>query len=274
MDIKGRTVIVTGSGSGIGRALAVEFSANGANVVCCGRREAPLRETVALIEASGGTALAIPADVTDPQQVDRLVSQAIERFGSIDVLFNNAGSFNAIGAFWEVDPDVWWNDVMINIRSVQLCSRAVLPHMMARNVGIIINMNGGGALGPLPGGSGYGSSRAAVLRMTDTLAQELAIADSDVQVYALGPGFVRTEMTELQVTTEGGRKWLPGSGQAFDEGADRPAEDCARATIQLIRYACKELSGRIFDVDTDFEAMAHQGAEIAAADSYTMRFHV
>ncbi len=274
MDIKGRTVIVTGSGSGIGRALAVEFAANGANVVCCGRREAPLLETAALIEAGGGTALAIPADVTDLLQVNRLVLQTIERFGSIDVLFNNAGSFNAIGAFWEVDPDAWWNDVMINIRSVQLCSRAVLPHMMVRNEGIIISMNGEGALGPLPGGSGYGSSRAAVLRMTDTLARELAIAGSDVQVYALGPGFVRTEMTELQVTTEGGRKWLPGSGQAFDEGANRPAEDCAKAAVRLLHHACNELSGRIFDVDTDFEAMARQAAEIAAADSYTMRFHV
>lgn len=274
MEINAKTAIITGAGSGIGRAIALEFAANGAQVVCCGRREATLRETVALIEASGGIGLAIPTDVTDQVQVDKLIAQTIERFGTVDVLFNNAGSFNAIGALWEVDPEVWWNDVAINIRSVLLCSRAVLPIMMAKNEGIIINMNGGGALGPLPGGSGYGSSRAAVLRMTDTLARELAMAGSDVLVYALGPGFVRTEMTELQITTEGGRKWLPGSGQAFDEGADRPAEDCAKATMQLIKYACKVLSGRIFDVSTDFEEMARQASAIAAADSYTMRYHV
>ena len=127
MELTDKVVIVTGAGSGVGRALALAFGREGARVVCAARRADRLRDTVTAIEAEGGTGLAIPTDVTDVVQVERMVSQSLDGFGQIDVLFNNAGSFGSLGAVWEVDPDAWWHDVTVNLRGTMLCCRAVLP---------------------------------------------------------------------------------------------------------------------------------------------------
>lgn len=271
MDIKNKTAIVTGSGSGIGRALAIEFAKQQANVVCTARREDKINETVQIIRQAGGNAVAVKADVTVAEDVQKVVSAALETYGQIDVLFNNAGSFNALGAIWEVDPAEWWHDVTVNMLGPMLFMHAVLPHMMKRDTGIIINMNGGGATVPLNGGSGYGSSKAGLLRMTDTLAVELEKTGSSVLVFAMGPGFVKTEMTMLQIENPMGVKWIPSSKEAMDAGLTSPPEACAEATMQLIQIACPELSGRIFGVGTDFEDVKRRAKEIKEKDLFVMR---
>jgi len=250
MKLTDKVVIVTGAGSGVGRALALEFGRNGARVVCAARRKDRIEETAAAVEAEGGTAISVRTDVTDLDQVDRMVSQTLSAFGQIDVLFNNAGSFAALGAVWEVDPETWWNDVTVNLRGTMLCCRAILPHMLKRDTGIIINMSGGNQI---PGGTGYSCSKVGVIRFTELLAKELKHEGSSVLAFIMGPGFVRTEMTEIQIETPEGRKWLPSSRNAVEQGRDRPPEDCARATMDLIRVACPELSGDSFGPDTDFE---------------------
>ncbi|MBI2440009.1 MAG: SDR family oxidoreductase [Lentisphaerae bacterium] len=250
MDLKDKVVIVTGAGSGVGRALALEFAARGARVICAARRIDRIEETAAAIKMNGGVALPVKVDVTDINQVERMVAQALAAFGRIDVLFNNAGSFGAIGAVWEVDPESWWHDVTVNLRGTMLCCRAVLPHMLERDSGIIINMTGGNQI---PGGTGYSCSKVGIVRFTELLAKELKREGSSVLAFVMGPGFVRTEMTEIQVLTPEGRKWLPSSKEAFDQGRDRPAEDCARAAAELIRVACPALSGKSFEPDTDFD---------------------
>jgi NAD(P)-dependent dehydrogenase (short-subunit alcohol dehydrogenase family) len=255
MDMNEAVVIVTGAGSGVGRALALEFGRNGARVVCTARRLERIQETAAAIQAQGGTALAVGADVTDLDDVDHLFSQTLETFGRIDVLFNNAGSFNTLGAVWEVDPDDWWTDVTVNLRGTMLCCRAVLPGMLARDSGIIINMSGGNQI---PGGTGYSCSKVAVIRFTELLAKELKHEGASVLAFIMGPGFVRTEMTEMQIVSPEGRKWLPSSKDAVEQGHDRPPEDCARATMQLVRVACAELSGGTFGPDTDFQDALRQ----------------
>lgn len=272
MELKGKTAIVTGSGRGIGRALALEFSRQGANVGCCARSEKEIQETVALIEKEGGHAIAIPTDITQKEQVERMIKKVLEHFGQIDVLFNNAGSFQAIGGLWEVDPEIWWHDVTVNLRGAMLCCRAVLPHMMKRNEGIIINMSGGGFDNPFPGGSGYACSKAALMRLTDSLARELERMGSSVLVFGMGPGLVRTRMTELQINTPEGLRWIPVVKKMFDQKQDRPPEDCAKATVELIRIACPELNGRIFDVETDFNKVSRQASKIKERDLFTLRF--
>ena len=271
MELHDRTAIVTGSGRGIGRALAIELSRHGANVLCCARNKTHIEETVALITNAGGSAISVPTDVTDWPQVCAMTQLAIDRFGQIDVLFNNAGSFDVIGGLWEIDPDAWWHDVTVNLRGPMLCCRAVLPHMIKRDEGIILNMNGGGAESPLPGGSAYGSSKAALLRLTDTLAAELEIVGSRVLVFAIGPGLVRTTMTQLQADSKAGRKWIPSTRRSLKNGNHHPPEDCAQATIELLRIACSELNGRIFDVGTDFNAIAQDTAAIKQNDRHTLR---
>jgi NAD(P)-dependent dehydrogenase (short-subunit alcohol dehydrogenase family) len=272
MELKGKTTIITGSGRGIGRALALEFSREGANVVCCARSEKEIRETVALLEKEGGHGIAIQMDVTQKEQVAKMVNEVWGRFGQIDVLFNNAGSFQAIGGVWEVDAELWWHDVTVNLRGAMLCCQAVLPHMMERNEGVIINMSGGGFAGPFPGGSGYASSKAALMRLTDSLAQELERVGSSVLVFGTGPGLVRTKMTEYQVETPEGRKWIPFVKEKFDQRQDRPPEDCAKATVELIRIARPDLNGRIFDVEMDFAKVAKRASEIKDRDLFVIRF--
>jgi len=250
MDLKDKVVIVTGAGSGVGRALALEFGARGARVICAARTADRIQATAATIKANGGTALAVQTDVTDIVQVKRMVSQSLDAFGQINVLFNNAGSFGAIGAVWQVDPELWWHDVTVNLRGIMLCCREVLPHMLKRDSGILINMTGGNQI---PGGTGYSCSKVAVTRFTELLAKELKHEGYSVLAFIMGPGFVRTEMTEFQIRTPEGQKWLPSSKDAVEQGKDRPPEDCARAAAELIRVACPELSGGTFGPDTDFD---------------------
>ena len=247
MELRGKTVIVTGSGSGIGRALALEFARNGANVVCAARRMARLEETVRMIEGEGGAGLAVRTDITDAGQVRRMVEVTLGRFGAIDVLFNNAGSFQSIAAVWEVDVDTWWHDVTVNLLGGMLVIREVLPHMMERDEGVIINMDGGRPTG----GSGYGCGKAGLMELTRILTMELQAVGSSVVVLGAGPGLVRTEMTELQVDTEAGRRWIPSTEETFAAGKARKPEDIARKTIEILAVVGAESSGKSFNPDTN-----------------------
>lgn len=271
MELSGKTAIVTGAGSGIGRALAVEFAKAGANVVCCGRTELRLHETVKMIEELDGTGVSIKTDVSDWNQVQKMVSLTLERFNRVDLLFNNAGSFQYVGPVWDADPKVWWHDVTVNLYGSMLCCRAVLPHMLERDAGIIINMDGGGGSnGPNPGGSGYGCSKAAILRFSEGLARELEMVKSSVLVFCLMPGFVHTDMTEYLIETPEREKWQPHVRELMGSNAELPPDACAKATIKLLHIACPEFNGRIFYVDTDFERIYKNKSRIKKENLYVM----
>ncbi len=271
MELEGRTAIVTGAGGGIGRALAVEFACAGARVVCAGRTESKVQETLHHINAEGGKGLALRVDVTDWAQVQQMVNHVLERFGGIDLLFNNAGSFRWVGPVWEADPEVWWYDVTVNLLGSMLCCRAVLPHMMERNCGIIINMDGGGGSnGPNPGGSAYGCSKAALLRFTESLAREFELAGSSVLVFCMMPGFVRTTMTEYLIAKPERERWQRHVRGLIGSEVELPPEACAKATIRLLEIASSELNGRIFYVDTDFRRVAEEKERIESENLYVM----
>jgi NAD(P)-dependent dehydrogenase (short-subunit alcohol dehydrogenase family) len=272
MELQGKTAVVTGAGTGVGRELACEFARAGAKVACCGRREALLAQTVGRIEMEGGTALAIQTDVTDRAQVEQMVARTLAEFGRIDLLFNNAGSFRSVAPVWEVVPETWWRDVTTNLYGSLLCCRAVLPHMRARNSGIIVNMDGGGgAHGPNLAGSGYGCSKAALLRFTEGLARELELDGSAVLVFCINPGFVRTEMTESIVSTPTGVKWQGFVQEWIEKGIGKQPWECARATMKLLAIAGPELNGCVFDVDTDFDQVARRRQEIRQKRLLTLR---
>ncbi len=271
MELKEKTIVITGSGSGIGRATALAFAAKGAYVVCCGRRESKLKETVAMIEQQGGSGLVVGVDVTQPDQVHRMVMQVLDHYGGIDVLFNCAGSFGTVGGIWEVEPDAWWHDVEVNLKGSMLCARAVLPHMMEKDAGIIINTGGGGAGNPMSGGSGYGCSKAALLRLTDTLGRDLERVGSSVMTFVIDPGFNRTEMTELIAKLDPEGKWLPVN-ERLAEGYGRVPEDCAQTLVSLVKWAVPEFNGRIFHAGQDIERLVAQKEDIVSGDLMTLRF--
>lgn len=285
-----KVALVTGSGSGVGRALALAFAERGARLVCVGRRRERLERTVADIVAAGGEAHALATDVSDPAAVARLSTEVTARFGGVDLLCNNAGSFGAVGPLWEIDPEVWWRDVAVNLRGPMLLCRAFVPGMIVRRSGVIINLDGGGgACGPdivvhrlgepgAPrfnganvGGSAYGASKAGLMRFTEGLARELELSGASVLAFGLNPGFVRTEMTEALAAGPGGAEWQAIVGRMFARGVDRPPTDCAAAALRLLAIAGPALNGCVFDVDTDFAAVAREGERIRRDDLYLMR---
>jgi NAD(P)-dependent dehydrogenase (short-subunit alcohol dehydrogenase family) len=140
MRLANKIIIITGSGSGIGRASALLFAKEGATVVVNDLNVENGTETVTQIETAGGSAIFIKADVTEPEEVKALVDQVIIQYGRVDVLFNNAGISN-VGALHEVEPEAWDRVMRVNTRGVFLPSKYVLPHMMERKAGSIINMS-------------------------------------------------------------------------------------------------------------------------------------
>jgi len=272
MELRDRTAIVTGAGSGIGRELARTFAREGATVVCCGRTLSRLEETVQLIAAEGGVATAIRVDVTDWARVEAMVRQVLASYGGIDLLFNNAGRFQSVGPVWEADPELWWRDVSVNLRGTMLCCRAVLPSMIERDAGVIFTMDGGGgAGGPNVGGSAYGCSKAAIVRFTEGLARELERIGSAVLAFCMNPGFVRTPMTEGLIATPEKRTWQQHVPRLMGSAREVPPDACAKATLQLLRIAGPELSGRMFYVDTDFAEIDAKREVIAREDLLVMR---
>lgn len=247
-ELANTTVFLTGAGSGIGRALARVLASRGAHLACCGRRVERLDETVALIESEGGSALSVPADITDAAQAKRAVQIAREHFGAIDVAFNNAGRFEAFGPVQEIDADDWWLDVTVNLLGSFNVMQAVLPEMIAQGSGIIINMDGGRPVG----GSGYACGKAGLMELTRVANDELRQMNSRVCIYGAGPGLVKTEMTQRQTENEAARRWIPSTSECFASGDLRAPEEIAQATLKLLHVAAPHNSGRHFDPDTDF----------------------
>jgi NAD(P)-dependent dehydrogenase (short-subunit alcohol dehydrogenase family) len=252
MEMKGKVAVITGAGRGIGRALAIEFARHGASVVCCARTETDLNETASII-GQEDRCVAVPMDVSDKAQVQRMVDLTMSRFGRIDVLFNNAARIPVISGLWEVDADDWWEELTVNLRGPMLCCRAVLPHMMRANEGVIINMSGGINI---PGRTSYCCSKVALNRMTELLARELDVAGSSVMAFGLSPGLVKTRRTLHEAESAEGIRWNPATNKAFSAGEDRPPQDCARVTLELLNRPRHELNGKMFSTPELFPRTA------------------
>ncbi len=192
--MRGTVAVITGGGRGIGEAVALAFAGEGATVVLAARTAPELAEVGAKVRAAGGIAMAVPTDVSSPADVSRLVQSAVDAHGRVDVLVNAAGILGPIGPLWEADPEAWKRAIEVNLYGTFLCCRAVLPRMVKRRQGKIINFSGGGGTSPLPGFAAYGTSKAAVVRLTETLAEE--VRPFNVQVNAIAPGMVDTRLQD------------------------------------------------------------------------------
>ncbi|MEQ8603973.1 MAG: SDR family oxidoreductase [Marivibrio sp.] len=191
-DFDGLTAIVTGASRGIGEATARELAARGAAVLLLARDEAAIERIAGEIEAAGGRALAEVCDVAEWESVDAAASLCEERFGPPDILVNNAGLIEPIARLTESDPAGWDHTIDVNLKGVYHGLRAVLPGMIARRAGVVVNVSSGAATSPLEGWSHYCAAKAAALMLTR--CAQLEAGESGVRVTGLSPGTVRTHM--------------------------------------------------------------------------------
>ncbi len=270
MKLSGEVAIVTGAGRGIGREIALTHAREGAKVAVLARTPAEIDAVASAITAEGGVAFPCAVDIVDLDAVTKAVTAVESAVGPVSVLVNNAAVFGAIGPIWDVDADTWWRDVETNVRGTFNCCRAVVTGMRSRKRGRIINLAGGGAATSFPSGSGYAVGKAGILRFTECLSDTLA--GSGVLAFAMDPGLVRTAMTEYQLSSESGRKYLPGIARLFEERIDVPPALAARLSVEIASGRFDRLAGRMLmaargDIDLGEEAIE----EILTADLRTLR---
>ncbi|MFC4598099.1 SDR family NAD(P)-dependent oxidoreductase [Cohnella hongkongensis] len=193
MRLSGKVALVTGSGSGIGRCSARLFAQEGATVIVNDLDAAKGEETAEEIRAAGGKAAFMQADVTNPASVQAMVDRALSTYERIDVLFNNAG-ISGVGALHEVEPETWDKVMNVNVRGVYLPSKYVLPSMMARKSGTIINMSSCAAEMGLAQRASYAASKGAILALTKSM--QVDYAPYRIRVNALLPGTILTPFVE------------------------------------------------------------------------------
>jgi NAD(P)-dependent dehydrogenase (short-subunit alcohol dehydrogenase family) len=249
--VQGTVAVITGSGRGIGEAVALAFAGNGAAVVLAARTASELTRVEARVRAAGGAAVAIPTDVSSPADVSRLVQRAVDAYGRVDVLVNAAGILGPVGPVWEADPEAWKRAVEVNLYGTFLCCRAVVPHMMQRGRGKIVNFSGGGAASPLPRMAAYGASKAAVVRLTETLAEELK--PYGIAVNAIAAGLVDTRLLDpvLAAKERGGDQFARVRRLRDTGEGGVPAELPAALALWLASDASHGLTGKLISAPYD-----------------------
>jgi len=267
-DLSGQVAIVTGGGRGLGRVFAIRLSIVGASVAVIARTRNQIDETVAQIRGQGGQAIAYSADVTDFTQMEHVVNQIKVSLGKIDLLVNNAGIGSTYGPVWHVDPAIWWKNMEVNLFGTYLCTWMVLPEMLKRQKGCIINVASGAGLVAIPNYSAYTVSKTALIRFSENLAMETK--EKGIQVYAISPGMVRTAMTEYSRGEEG-QRWLPWTKELFDQDRFVSSERAAMLVLQLASGRYKALSGSYLTIKDDLDTLVTRAEEVIKRELYRLR---
>lgn len=245
---EGKVAIVTGGSFGIGRATAVAFARQGANVVVADLIEDNENETVKLIESTGSKTLFVKCDVSNSNEVSNLVEKTIARFGKIDFAFNNAGIEGLSAITHECTEANWDNTININLKGIWLCMKNEIPAMLKNNKGIIINCASVAGLVGFPGSPAYVASKHAVVGLTKTAALEYA--KQGIRVNAVCPGVIHTAMIDR----------LTGKDKEVEKqftnmepvGRMGNPEEVAEAVIWLCSDAASFITGVALPVDGGF----------------------
>ena len=272
MKLDGQVAVITGAGRGIGRAIALAYAREGAKLALAARSESELQDAVAAVSEHGTEAIAVPTDVTSQDDTERLAERAVERFGRIDLLVNNAGISGPVGPLQGNDIDDWVSTITVNLTGTFLVCRAVVPVMLEQSSGKIINLSGAGATNAWSNMSAYCSSKAAVVRLTEVLAQELD--GKGITVNALGPGSVHTSMWDrmTEQAEEAGADFIHQLGLRVTSGGGASIDECAELAVWLASGESGALTGRLISATTDdFRGLPPRIEEIMAGEAYTLR---
>jgi NAD(P)-dependent dehydrogenase (short-subunit alcohol dehydrogenase family) len=245
--LSGKVAVVTGAGSrgpgvGNGKAVATLFAREGARVICVDQILERAAETVATIEAEGGVAVAVAADVTKPGDCERMVGAAVERFGRLDILHNNVG-INARQSIREVTEQVWDQVMAVNLKSIVFSSQAAIPHLEAAGGGAITNISSIAALRHYAGIPAYQTSKAGIIGLTISMAGDLG--EKRIRVNAIAPGQVWTPMAASHMSDRR-RAERRRSGFIQEEGT---AWDIGWAAVYLASDEARWVSGQVLVID-------------------------
>jgi NAD(P)-dependent dehydrogenase (short-subunit alcohol dehydrogenase family) len=276
MRLQGRSAIITGASQGLGRAIATHFVREGASVLLMARGEELLQQLAAQLmptaERPGQRVIAKRGDVAQPDDCEAVVDYACRELPNLCVIVNNAGIYGPMGRLEDVDWREWVQAVEVNLFGTALMCRAIIPHLRAQKYGKIINLSGGGATAPLPRITAYAASKAAVVRLTETLAHELS--DANVDVNAIAPGPLNTRLLD-QVLAAGpdrvGEDFYERSLQQHADGGT-PLDKATSLATYLASSESDGISGRLFSaVWDDWPRLSGRRDALAKSDIYTLR---
>jgi len=245
----GQVAWVTGAGRGIGKAAALALAAQGAAVAVVSRTQSEVEEVVTRIRSQGGKAIASLLDVSNWDMVSWTAQQIEAALGPVDILINNAGVLEPLGKLWETDPEQAGRLIDINLSGAYYCMRSVLPGMIERGRGVVVNVTSGAAASAAPGWSAYAASKAGLDQLTRSLAMDLK--GTPVRAYSLHPGLVETKM--LQALRAATPDQLPAERRQFfvdqtEMGRVLTPDIPARAILWLCSPQCDLENGAIVDL--------------------------
>jgi meso-butanediol dehydrogenase/(S,S)-butanediol dehydrogenase/diacetyl reductase len=248
--LKGKMAIVTGAGSGIGRACALALAREGANVALVGRRKNLLEKVAAQL---GTSAVVLAADVSQKSEVDRIVEQTVSRFGGLNVLLNNAGALY-IGTAEQITEEQWDETFNVNVRAVWLLSRAVLPAMRRTGGGSIINMASVLGINGARNRAAYAASKGAVVLLTKCMA--LDHGQEQIRVNAICPSFIETDLTAAVISKAPDPNSVRAERTSVHPlGRLGQPEDVAGLAVYLASDESSWVTGSIFPVDGGYLAV-------------------
>ncbi len=252
MRLKDKVAIITGSGSGIGKAAALIFAREGAKVVVADINESSAKKTVEEIEAKGGEAIPVQVDVTDESQVKQMTQAAKEKFGKLDVLFNNAGMQN-IGTVLEVAEEDWDKVFEVNVKSVLFCSKHAIPLMTENGGGSIINVGSVAGVVGVPKLAAYCAAKGAVIALTRNMALDLAA--QKIRVNCIVPGTTLTPLIQELLKTDDTEEKRQARLAKYPIGRFGHPDEIAAAALFLASDEASFSTGSALHVDGGMTSM-------------------
>ncbi len=232
MLLENKVAIITGGGRGIGRSIAMHFAREGADVALIARTSEQINQAAEEMRSLGRNSFAVTADISNERNLKIAVEQIHQYFGRVDILVNNAG-VEFKGPFAEMSMAEWDQTMDVNVRGSVLCTKAVLPGMLKRKAGNIINIASGAGLRGLPGSAAYGASKAALIALSFALADE--IRDHGIRVNVICPGLIRTDMVDnTTLLAKSPNVLLP--------------EDVAGTAVFIASQLSGQITGQVFNV--------------------------